>query len=441
MGRRRMSKRIDPAPETLRIIDLTHDGRGVARSEGKTLFVDGGLPGETVEAVRFKRRRTHDEARVIHLLVTAADRVDPPCPHFPTCGGCSLQHLAESAQLAAKEKVLLDNLQRIGDVAPRTVFPAVHGPGTGYRRRARLGVRWVAGKGRALVGFRERFSSFIADIGCCPVLAPPADRLIQPLSELIGSLSLRRRLPQVEISVADNRTALVFRVLEDPTPADLDAFRRFRERYDLDVYLQPGGVETVSPLDGIATPLMFNLPEFDLAYRFLPTDFIQVNGDINRKMVTRALELMDVQSGWRVLDLFCGLGNFTLPLAGRAATVVGVEGEAALVERARENSTLNGVANAQFHVANLFEDCSGLPWARQDYEAVLIDPPRSGAREILPVAARARRIVYVSCHPGSLARDAGILVNDHGFRLAGVGVMDMFPHTAHVESIALFTRE
>lgn len=436
-----MRKRIEAAPETFRIIDLTHDGRGVARSEGKTLFVEGGLPGETVEAIRVKRRRTHDEARVVSLLQSAHDRVDPPCPHFQSCGGCSLQHLSEPAQLAAKEKVLLDNLRRIGDVAPDAVFPAIHGPGLGYRRRARLGVRWVEGKGRALVGFRERFSSFIADIDSCPVLAPPADRLVRPLSDLIGALSVKRRLPQVEVSVGDNRTALVFRVLEDLTTADLNAFRAFRERYDVDVYMQRGGVDSVAALDGVATPLSFSVPELDLTYRFRPTDFIQVNAYINRRMVLRALELMEVQPGWKVLDLFCGLGNFALPLALGKAKVVGVDGDPALVERARENARLNRLADVEFHIADLFDDCTGLPWARQAPDAVLIDPPRSGAREILAVAAGARRIVYVSCHAGSLARDAAELVHGRAFRLAGAGVMDMFPHTAHVESIALFVRD
>lgn len=436
-----MRKRIESAPETFRIIDLTHDGRGVARSDGKTLFVEGGLPGEMVEAVRVKRRRTHDEARVVSLLQTADDRIDPACPFFQSCGGCSLQHLSAAAQLAAKEKVLLDNLQGIGDVVPDTVFPAVQGPGLGYRRRARLGVRWVEGKGRALVGFRERFSSFIADIDSCPVLAPPVDRLIQPLSKLIGSLSVKRRLPQIEVSVADNRTALIFRVLDEPTAADLDAFREFRERYNLDVYLQRGGVATVAALDGVSTPLSYCLPELDVTYRFRPTDFIQINGYINRRMVVRAVELMEVQPGWRVLDLFCGLGNFAIPLARQGAEVVGVEGAPALVERARENARLNGMSDVEFHVADLFDDCTGLPWARHAPDAALIDPPRSGAREILGVASGARRIVYVSCHPGSLARDAALLVREHDFRLAGAGVMDMFPHTAHVESIALFVRD
>lgn len=435
-----MSRRSKRTPETVEIVDLTHDGRGVARTEGKTLFVDGALPGETVEAVRLKRRRTHDEGKVLNLLVPAAERVEPACPWFQICGGCSLQHLDGSAQLAAKEKVLLDNLLRIGRVEPESVYPPIHGPGTGYRRRARLGVRWVEGKGRALVGFRERFSSFIADIEYCPVLAPPADGLILPLSRLVSGFSLKNRLPQIEVSIADNRTALVFRILEDPTGQDLDALRRFRETHGVDVYLQRGGADSVTALDGIATPLVYHLPEFDLEYRFLPTDFIQVNAGINRQMVSRAMELLGIEADWRVLDLFSGLGNFSLPMARRGASVTAVEGDSGLVARARENALLNDLGSAEFHVANLFEDCRDLPWAAGPYDAVLLDPPRSGARQILPVVAGAGRIVYVSCHPGTLARDAGALVEDYGYRLAGAGVIDMFPNTAHVESMALFVR-
>lgn len=436
-----MSRRAKRVPETVEIVGLTHDGRGVARTDGKTLFVDGALPGETVEAVRLRRRKTHDEGRVLSLLVSAANRVEPMCPRFDVCGGCSLQHLAAPAQLAAKEKVLLDNLERIGNVSPEKVLPAAHGPGAGYRRRARLGVRWVEGKGRALVGFRERFSSFIADVEFCPVLAPPADRLILPLSDLIGSLSLRKRIPQVEISVADNATALVFRLLDEPTENDLHAIRRFRDRHDVDIYLQRGGIDTVTPLDERCKPLMYGLPDFGLEYRFLPTDFIQVNADVNRRMVGCASDLMEIEPGWKVLDLFCGLGNFSLPLAKLGALVTGVDGDAELIERARHNARRNGIDTAAFFVANLFEDCRDLPWARCAYDAVLLDPPRSGAREILPVVAGARQIVYVSCHPGTLARDTGTLVGEYGYRLARAGVLDMFPHTAHVESIAMFVRD
>ncbi len=428
-------------PETVEIVDLTHDGRGVARTDGKTLFVDGALPGETVEAVRLRKRRTHDEGKVLNLLVSAAQRVEPVCPWFQMCGGCSLQHLEGSAQLAAKEKVLLDNLLQIGGVKPGQIYPPIHGPATGYRRRARLGVRWVEGKGRALVGFRERFSSFITDIEYCPVLAPPADELILPLSHLVSGLSVKRRLPQIEVSIADNRTALVFRILEDPTDRDLELLRQFRSAHDVDVYLQRGGVDTVTALDGVAAPLVYRFPEFDLEFRFLPTDFIQVNAVINRQMVSRVRELLGVEPGWRVLDLFSGLGNFSLPMARGGATVTAVEGDEGLVARARENAVLNGIGSAEFHVANLFEDCLDLPWAAGPYDAVLLDPPRSGARQILPVAAAARRIVYVSCHPGTLARDAGILVGDYGYRLDGAGIIDMFPNTSHVESLACFIRD
>lgn len=437
-----MSRRTERVPERVEIVDLTHDGRGVAKTQGKTFFVDGALPGETVDAVRVRRKRNYDEGRVISLVVSAADRVKPMCPHFGVCGGCSLQHLAGEAQLRAKQKTLQENLRRIGNVEPIRFLEPISGPPTGYRRRARLGVRFVKGKGRVLAGFRERFSSFVADIESCPVLAGPADALVKPIAELIGALSLRQRVPQVEISVGDNRTALVFRVLDDPTDADLDEFRRFREQHDVDVYLQRGGLDTVEALDGLSTPLEYTLPGFELTFRFLPTDFIQVNADINRQMVSKAIELLSPGSDDNVLDLFCGLGNFTLPIARSGAVVVGIEGDETLVERARKNAAGNAVGGVEFHVANLFADCEDLEWANRKYDAVLLDPPRAGAREILPVIARseARRVVYVSCNPGTLARDVGILVDQYGFQLEGAGVMDMFPHTAHIESIALLTR-
>ncbi|UCC13294.1 MAG: 23S rRNA (uracil(1939)-C(5))-methyltransferase, partial [Gammaproteobacteria bacterium] len=301
-----MSRRTERVPERVEIVDLSNDGRGVAKTDGKTLFVDGALPGEVVDAVRVRRRRNFDEGRVTSLLVPAAERVEPVCAHFGMCGGCSLQHLAGEAQLGAKQRTLRENLRRIGDVEPKRFFQPISGPSVGYRRRARLGVRFVKGKGRVLAGFRERFSSFVADIDRCPVLTPPADELVNPISELIGALSLKQRIPQVEVSVGDNRTALVFRVLDDPTTSDLDALRGFREHHDLDLYLQRGGLETVQALDGISIPLEYTLPTFDLTFRFLPTDFIQVNGEINRKMVSRAIELLSPGADDVVLDLFCG---------------------------------------------------------------------------------------------------------------------------------------
>lgn len=437
-----MSRRTERVPERVEIVDLTHDGRGVAKTQGKTFFIDGALPGEIVDAVRVRRRRNFDEGRVTSLIVPAAERVEPICAHFGVCGGCSLQHLAGEAQLKAKQKTLQENLRRIGNVEPNQFLEPIAGPPVAYRRRARLGVRFVKGKGRVLAGFRERFSSFVADIERCPVLASPADDLVKPISELIGALSLRQRVPQVEISVGDNRIALVFRVLDDPTDPDLDEFRQFREQHNVDVYLQRGGLDTVEALDGISTPLEYTLPEFELTFRFLPTDFIQVNADINRQMVSKAIELLSPGPGDKLLDLFCGLGNFTLPIARSGASVVGIEGDETLVERARKNTAGNSVGGVEFHVANLFADCQGLEWANRKYDAVLLDPPRAGARDVLPVIARseARRVVYVSCNPGTLARDVGILVDQYGFQLEGAGVIDMFPHTAHTESIAQLTR-
>jgi 23S rRNA (uracil1939-C5)-methyltransferase len=433
-----------PEPEQVKIVDLSHDGRGVARSDGKTLFIDGGLIGETVEILRSRRRRHHDEGRVINVLEAATDRVAPICAHFGVCGGCSLQHLSAPGQLESKQKVLLENLERIGKVRPESTFAPLTGPVSGYRRRARLGVRYVQKKGRVLVGFRERAKSYVADLDACPVLAPPAGDLIRPLAELIGSLSIRRRLAQVEVCVADNRSAFVLRVLDPPCDDDLEQMRAFERAHDVDLYLQPKGPDTVRPLSETAAELHFCLPEFDLDFRFLPTDFIQVNAELNRKMVSLAMALLAPEPGQRILDLFCGLGNFTLPIARLGASVVGVEGDAALIRRARANAGHNGLDElVEFHVANLFEDCGGLPWLDQAADAVFLDPPRAGAQEILPAVAGtgARRVVYVSCHPGTLARDAGTLVEEFGFYLRGAGVMDMFPHTAHVESIALFERD
>ena len=434
----------NPEPEEVTIIDLSHDGRGVARSDGKTLFVDGGLTGETVEILRLRRRRHHDEGRVINVLEAAADRVEPICAHFGVCGGCSLQHLSPHGQLEAKQKVLLENLERIGKVRPESTFAPLTGPVSGYRRRARLGVRYVQKKGRVLVGFRERAKSYVADLDACPVLTAPAGDLIQPLAELIGGLSIRRRLAQVEVCVADNRSAFVLRVLDPPENDDLEQMRAFERTHDVDLYLQPKGPDTVRALSETAAELHFRLPEFDLDFHFLPTDFIQVNAELNRSMVSRAMTLLAPKPGQRILDLFCGLGNFTLPIARLGASVAGVEGDAALIRRARDNAERNGLDGlAEFHVANLFEDCVGLPWLDQAADAVFLDPPRAGAQEILPAVAGtgAGRIVYVSCHPGTLARDAGTLVEEFGFHLRGAGVMDMFPHTAHVESIALFERD
>ena len=444
----------DPsAVETATVTALTHTGEGVVRA-GKTIFVAGALPGETVTFRRTRTHRQHDEAELIEVLTPAPERVVPRCPHFGVCGGCALQHLAPEAQLEARQTELRDNLERLGQVTPRTWLPPLRGPVWAYRRRARLGVKFVAKKGKVLVGFRERLAPYIADVQHCDVLSAPVGDLITPLAGLIMALSIRERLPQIEVAVADNAVALVLRVLDPPSAADLEQLRAFELRYGVRLYLQPGGLDSVQELGAVREPLApgsaalrYALPKFEVELEFKPTDFIQINGAVNEALVTRALELLELTPNDRVLDLFCGIGNFTLPMARHAGSVVGVEGEAALVARARQNAQLNHLENAEFHAANLAtlptgpNAASAAPWLRGPYTHVVLDPPRAGAREVLASVAslEPRRVLYISCHPGSLARDLGELVNELGFTLEAAGVLDMFPHTAHFESIALLS--
>ncbi|MGH8197854.1 MAG: 23S rRNA (uracil(1939)-C(5))-methyltransferase RlmD [Steroidobacteraceae bacterium] len=428
--------------ETAEIESLDHEGRGVARIDGKTVFVDGALPGELVRLQRIRRRRRHDEAVTVEVLRPALERVTPHCPHFGTCGGCALQHLDHAAQLAAKGRIVAEKFSRIGGVLPERWLPPLAGPIWSYRRRARLGCKFVDRKGRVLVGFRERGSPLIADLRQCEVLVAPVGKLIAALAALIGGLDLCRRVAQIEVAAAENATALVLRILDDPTPGDLATLREFESRHGIAIYLQRGGLDTVQPLSPPAVPLRYDLPELPSGIEFAPTDFVQVNGELNRLMVAQALLLLEPRAGDQALDLFCGLGNFSLPLARRVAAVTGVEGDAALVARAEANAARNGIQNARFHLADLAAGAQQQPWAKGRYDLVLLDPPRAGAREILPIAVASgpRRIVYVSCHAGTLARDAGILVESLGYRFAAAGIMDMFPHTAHVESIAVFER-
>ena len=435
-------KRISSAPEEADIVDLSHEAKGVARIEGKTVFVADALPGERVVLRRVGRHRNFDEAVLESVLRASPDRVVPACPHYGTCGGCALQHLAPAAQLAFKQAQLLENLARLGGVEPGRVLDPLTGPVWNYRRRARLGIKNVVRKGRVLVGFRERSASFVADLHECRVLEPPADRLMDPLAALVNELSIAARVPQAEVAVAGPDCALVLRVLDPPTAADLDRMRTFERVEDVRVYLQPGGPATVVPLSPDREPLRYQLGHFGLAIEFQPTDFIQVNAALNEAMVVRAVEMLEPEPSSRVLDLFCGLGNFSLPLARCAGEVVGVDGEADLVARARRNARAQDVSNVAFHAADLTSPAAWSAWVAHGYDRVLLDPPRAGAREVLPVVGGcgASRVVYISCHPGSLARDAGILVRDHGFRLVAAGVMDMFPHTTHVEAMAVFDR-
>jgi 23S rRNA (uracil1939-C5)-methyltransferase len=425
------------------ITDLSHDGRGVAHVNGKAVFVAGALAGERVRANFSGKHRRYDEATVEEVLLASPDRVAPLCAHFGVCGGCALQHLKPEAQIAAKQRVLMENLERIGKVVPRHVLPPLTDSPWGYRRKARLSVKFVEKKGRVLVGFRESNGRYVADIARCEVLMPVVGERIADIAALIETLDGKRDIPQIEVAIGDDIAALVFRHLHPLSARDRAALIEFAKAHGLAIFSQPGGIDSVAPLWPPDARLMFRLPNYDVELEFRALDFVQVNAGMNRAMIDHALGLLDPRPTDRVLDLFCGLGNFTLPLARRAAQVTGVEGEASLVRRAGENAQRNGIANAQFFAADLGADQRDAPWAKADHDLLLLDPPRSGAEAVLEYLPRksARRVVYVSCHPGSLARDAGTLVNRHGFTLSAAGAMDMFPHTAHVESIAVFDRK
>lgn len=436
-GRSRRRRSVDPAPFECSIVDLASDGRGVARVDGKVVFVSDALPGERVRAQRVGGRRSADEARTLAVLQPGPDRVVPQCAHFGVCGGCVLQHLAPEAQLRFKQKQLEDALVRIGGVSAEVMAEPLTGPLWGYRRRARLGVKYVRAKERTLVGFRERHAPFLADMQRCEVLDARVGTRLTDLGAMIDRLSIRDAIPQIEVTATD-RVALVFRMLREPTPQDLEILESFGGAEGFDIWLQPGGLASVRPLRTAPMP-RFSADGGERQLSMAPTDFIQVNGELSQAMVRQALDWLALPPGARVLELFAGLGNFTVPLAVGGAQVTAVEGESGLVARGRANC--EGLA-VDWHVADLFSDSAESLWATRPYDAALLDPPRAGAREVLGLlsARGVQRVLYVSCHPATLARDAGILVHEYGYRLERAGVMDMFPHTAHVESMALFVR-
>ena len=439
-----MARKKRREPETAAITSVAHDGRGIAATEGKKVFVAGALEGETVTFMRRKFRRNFDEAELLEVHEASPDRIDAKCEAFDRCGGCSLQHISPEHQRDIKAQTLRDNLERIGRVEPGAWLDSMTGPLWNYRRRARLAVKDVPAKGRTLVGFRERHAPFIADMHRWEVLAEPLDSMVADLSELVSGLSIRARLPQIEVAVAENDIALVFRVLDPLTEADEALFRSFGERHELRIYLQTGGLDSVALFypESVDEPLYYTLPEFKIQIEFEPVDFVQVNSDINQRMVHFAVEQLAVGPADRVLDLFCGIGNFSLPLARKAGAVLGIEGEKTLVERATDNARRNGLDNVTFRVADLSKIDGTESWVRQGWDRLLLDPARSGAAEVVTRMHlfNPERIVYVSCHPGTLARDAGTLVHEQGYRLDSAGIIDMFPHTAHVESIAVFTK-
>jgi 23S rRNA (uracil1939-C5)-methyltransferase len=459
----------------LEVESLDLEGRGVAHRDGKVVFVEGALPHERVRAMRLRAKPSYETARTIEILRASPQRVTPRCPHFGlhpgACGGCSFQHLEARAQVAVKQRALEDSLWHIGRVRPQQMLRAIVGPTWGYRHRARLGVRYVAKKGGALVGFHERASSYVADMRECHVLPPQVGQLIVPLRELVGALSIRDRLPQIEVAVAGapsardasaessvdegaraqagalepaQRTVLVLRVLIAPTEADRGRMLEFAQRHGVELWLQPGGPATAAPLVGAPQPLQLELPEHDVRLPFLPTDFTQVNHRTNEALVQRALRLLAPQPHERLVDFFCGLGNFSLPLARRCRSVIGIEGSAELIRRAQAAAAANRLAeHMAFRQANLFEWTAADWQALGHVDAVLVDPPREGALAVARVLAAAEqrpsRLVYVSCNPATLARDCAVLVHEGGWTLRAAGVINMFPHTSHIESIALLT--
>jgi len=452
MSRRR--KKL-PEPRTAVIESLSHDGRGICHVDGKVVFVHRALPGEEVKFRYCRTRGKFDEADVLEVIKASPLRIEPRCQHYGICGGCSQQHLNTESQIAAKQERLLENLDKIGKVKPESVLPPLTAETWGYRRKARLGVKYMRRDKVVRVGFRERSSSFLANLNRCEVLHPRIGESISDLSQLIFNLSIKDKIPQIEVAVGDDNAALVFRHLEDLSEQDLVLLSEYGEKTGVQIFLQSGGPKTVVRLwpdsgmkgdsgnePGNNTTLSYRLPDYNVEMRFQPTDFTQVNASLNQKMINHAIELLDPQREDRVLDLFCGLGNFSLPLARKAGAVVGVEGEPGLVKRARDNATQNNITNVEFYTANLNGDLTLEPWYGAGFNKLLLDPPRSGASVVVANLPKPlpQRIVYVSCDPATLARDAGTLVNEQGYHLVKTGVMDMFPHTAHVESIALFER-
>lgn len=448
-ARRRRRRSLPTEPVSLEIEKLSHEGRGISHIEGKVAFVDGALPGERVQAQYVRKRSQLDELKAVEIAQAAAERVDPGCEFAQQCGGCSLRHLHTDKQLQFKESVLLEQLQHAAGLSPQdfSLLPRMHGDTSHYRRKARLAVRLVTKKGGALVGFREKYSTFITDMDNCQVLAAEVARLIPILRELITCLSVSTQIPQIEVAVGETgpdpdspgQVALVFRHLQAIPETDMKLLLAFAAEHSVELYLQPGGPQTVHKVHPSgAERLQYFLPEFNLTMQFHPQDFTQVNASINRQAIHRAIEILDLQASDKVLDLFCGLGNFTLPIARSCGSVLGVEGSEEMVVRAEDNARLNQIDNATFASGDLTRPDQ--PWAMQTYDKILLDPPRSGALEIIPLIASrgAQKILYVSCNPATLARDTAELLK-HGYQLKSAGVMDMFPHTAHVESMAVFT--
>ena len=445
--RSRKKNKVEQPLGTAHIESLDQEGRGVAHVEGKAIFIRGALPNETVTYQSTRVKASYEFAETKEVLKASNLRVTPKCKHFGMCGGCALQHLDFSAQVAAKQRLLENDLHHIGKVKPENILPPIYGPAWGYRHKARLRVKYVTKKDRVLVGFNEKSTPFVADMDSCEVLPPRISALIVPLQEMIGQMSIKDAIPQIELAVGGEAIVLVFRVMETPNAQDEALFKAFADAHQVQVWTQTKGLDTVKPFYPPNAPqLSYSLPEFDLKYPFNPTEFTQVNPYINQVMLRRAMQLLAPKPTERIADFFCGLGNFTLPIARSGATVFGMEGLETLVNRAKESAALNGLAESvDFEEADLFDMTPESLQSLGHFDKWLVDPPRDGAMALMSALPAdgsfgPQRIVYVSCNPATLARDAGILVNEKGYRMLAAGVINMFPHTSHVESIALFER-
>lgn len=446
MSKRQRRQRLSKDPVTATIEKFSHDGRGIARIEGKTTFIDGALPQETVTFHYTMKKRDYDEGKLISVQDASSQRVEPPCAHYALCGGCSLQHLDGQAQIHEKQALLLDILARVGHCEPETVLPPLTSSLTHYRNKARLSVRYVEKKQSTLVGFREKDNPrYITEISHCSILNAQVDAQLVTLRQLIDSLDDSHCIAQIEVAAGDTDVALIFRNLSALSSDDEEKLRQFANDTNFRIYLQPAGPDSVYLFypENADKFLSYGLPEFDIKFQFLPTDFTQVNAGLNRLMVARAIHLLELTPDDIVLDLFCGLGNFSLPLARKSKFVVGVEGSDAMVERASMNACANGITNAEFFCANLDDENALSGLLHYQFNKILLDPARTGALDVVKQIDKINpeRIVYVSCNPATFARDADILVHTHGYRMVMAGVMDMFPHTSHVESIALFIKK
>lgn len=439
----RRKKTINSELFTAQVSSLSHDGRGISHLNGKTIFISGALPNETVQFQIIKKRGSFDEANAVNILAAAPQRSQPSCPHFGVCGGCSLQHVNPDLQLQYKENTLRELLTRQAKVVPQQWLPPITSPAWGYRRKARLGVKFINKKNRLVIGFRERQGHLIADSQQCAVLVPAVGNHLQDLAEMLATLSIKDKIPQLEVATGDNDCALVVRHLAPFSAEDLEKIINLANRLQLRIYLQPGGIDSLHLLyPPSCAPLYYRLPRYDLKLEFQPLQFIQINAAVNEAMIDLALQLLDCQPHESVLDLFCGIGNFSLPLAKQSMQVTGVEGDISAVKQAQHNAVSNGLTNASFYCEDLFQSAFTGEWAKKNYDKMLLDPPRSGAESIVAAIHqwRPKKIVYVSCDLATLARDAQNLCRQ-GYLLEKAGIMDMFPHTQHAEAIALFRND